>query len=195
MSHGEPLYTYDLAAAAVIYRMMDEFGGLSNFARDFPLTIHTLVAHTNESLYQACRFPHRPDVQRLLLDEPTPAKVKRISRDYLELTRPNWETDRKAIMRWCLQVKLAQHRQQIAAILEATGDRPIVEQSYADDYWGAPRHDEGLLRGANLLGLLWMELRAGLRAGEWEPGRTVLPPPLPDFLLDGRPVGAVVVGV
>jgi ribA/ribD-fused uncharacterized protein len=194
MSHGEPFYTYNLADSAVIYRMMDEFGGLSNFARDFPLTIHSLVAHTNESLYQACRFPHRPDVQRLLLEEPNPAKVKRISRDYLDLTRPGWETDRKQIMRWCLRVKLAQHRRQIAALLEATGERPIVEQSYADDFWGAPRHEEGALRGANLLGLLWMELRAELRAGAWEPGCVVLPPDLPDFLLDGRPIGAVVVG-
>lgn len=195
MSHGEPLYTYDLAASAVIYRMMDEFGGLSNFARDFPLTIHTRVAHTNESLYQACRFPHRPDLQRLLLDEPNPAKVKRVSRDYLELTRPNWEHDRKVIMRWCLQVKLAQHRGPIGALLETTGDRPIVERSYADDFWGAPLQDETTLCGANLLGLLWMELRAELRAGAWPPGRVVPPPPLPDFLLDGRPISAVLVGV
>jgi ribA/ribD-fused uncharacterized protein len=191
MSHDQPFYTYDLGASAVIYRMMDEFGGLSNFARDFPLEINGLVAHTNESLYQALRFPHRPDLQRLLLDEPTPAKVKRISRDYLHDTRPNWETLRKDIMRWCLQVKLAQHYKRVGALLVASGDRPIVEQAYSDQYWGATLQEDGTLRGANVLGLLWMDLRAELHAGNWKPGCIVEPLPLDDFSLDKRLIGAI----
>jgi type I restriction enzyme, S subunit len=191
MSHDQPLHIYDLAASAVIYRMMDQFDDLSNFARDFPLEIHGLVAYTNESLYQALRFPHRPDLQRLLLEEPNPAKVKRISRDYLQDTRPNWETQRKDIMRWCLQIKLAQHRKRIGDLLLASGDRPIVEQAYADQYWGATLQEDGTLRGANVLGLLWMGLRAELHAGHWGPERTVEPLPIPDFVLDRRAIGSV----
>jgi ribA/ribD-fused uncharacterized protein len=171
--------------------MMDEFGGLSNFAREFALEINGLVAHTNESLYQALRFPHRPDLQRLLLEEPNPAKVKRISRDYLQDSRPNWETLRKDIMRWCLQVKLAQHYKRVGDLLLASGDRPIVEQAYSDQYWGATLQEDGTLRGANVLGLLWMDLRAELHAGKWKPGRIVEPLPLPDFSLDRRPIGAM----
>jgi type I restriction enzyme S subunit len=191
MSHGEPIHTYDPAATAVIYRMMDEFGGLSNFARDFPLTVNGLVAHTNESLYQACRYPHRPDLQRLMLEESNPAKVKRVSRDYLDLTRPDWADVRKHVMRWCLGVKFAQHREEIAAILRASGERPIAEQAYTDEYWGATLQPDGSLRGANILGVLWMELRAELHAGRWEPGRLIDPPPIPDFLLDRRPIGPI----
>jgi type I restriction enzyme S subunit len=193
IDHGEPIYTYHPQATAVIYRLMDEFGGLSNFARDFPLTVNGLVAHTNESLYQACRYPHRPDLQRLLLEESNPVKVKRESRDFLADTRPDWGEVRRAVMRWCLELKLAEHRTAIAAILHATGDRPIAEQAYSDDYWGATLQPDGTLRGANILGLLWMDLRAELRAGLWEPGRIVTPPAIPDFLLDRRPLGAITV--
>lgn len=195
MIHGKPFRTYDPAATAVIYRMKDELGGLSNFARGYPLAVNGLAAYTNEALYQACRFPQRPDLQRLLLAEANPMQAKNASRPYLDLTRPDWEAQRKNIMRWCLQVKLAQHRQRIGDLLLAAGDRPIVEQSFADDYWGVTLIDEHTLHGANLLGLLWMELRAELVAGEWEVGRMVQPLAIPDFLLDGRPVGPIVVGV
>jgi predicted NAD-dependent protein-ADP-ribosyltransferase YbiA (DUF1768 family) len=98
---------------------------------------------------------------------------------------------RKDIMRWCLQVKLAQHRKPVGDLLLATGDRPIVEQAYSDQYWGAILQEDGTLRGANVLGLLWMELRSELQAGLWEHGRTVEPLPIPDFSLDRRPIGSI----
>lgn len=41
-----------------------------------------------------------------------------------------------------------------------TGDRELVEDSWRDDFWGwGPNRD-----GQNMLGKLWMELRAELAA-------------------------------
>ena len=43
--------------------------------------------------------------------------------------------------------------------LLATGDRTLIENSWRDDFWGwGPNRD-----GQNMLGRLWMEVRAELR--------------------------------
>ena len=38
---------------------------LSNMAGGFPLVVNDIRIRTSEALYQACRFPHMPDVQQL----------------------------------------------------------------------------------------------------------------------------------
>jgi type I restriction enzyme, S subunit len=62
-------------------------------------------------------------------------------------------------MRWCLRVKLASHWTIFSRLLLATGDKPIVEQSAKDDFWGAKVVDPETLQGMNVLGRLLMELR------------------------------------
>lgn len=65
-------------------------------------------------------------------------------------------------MRWVLRQKL-QHPPFQRVLLE-TGDRPIVELSYKDQFWGA-KPEGHLLVGVNALGRLLMELRQEIRAG------------------------------
>jgi predicted NAD-dependent protein-ADP-ribosyltransferase YbiA (DUF1768 family) len=58
-----------------------------------------------------------------------------------------------------LRLKLAQH-EYVRRKLLATGDRDLIEDSWRDDFWGwGPNRD-----GQNMLGKLWMEIRAELRA-------------------------------
>lgn len=75
----------------------------------------------------------------------------------------------------------------------ATRDRPIVEQSRKDDYWGAKVIDEvgETLVGQNILGRLLMELREVLKADANEALKVVPPLSIPDFLLFGNPIGEV----
>ena len=68
-------------------------------------------------------------------------------------------------MRWVLRMKREANRDEIDALLAATGERPIVEVSTRDTWWGArPVGDR--YEGNNVLGRLWMELRQQLREAD-----------------------------
>jgi ribA/ribD-fused uncharacterized protein len=108
-------------------------------APGFPLKVNGVLIRTSEALYQACRFPHLPKVQRLIIDEGSPMTAKMKSKSYRSQSRPDWDAVRVRIMRWCLRVKLAQHWETFSRLLLATGDQPIVEDSRKDDFWGAKR--------------------------------------------------------
>ncbi len=60
--------TYNRNESVVFSKTHEPFGGLSNMAGGFPLKVNGLRILTSEALYQACRFPHKPDVQRLIIE-------------------------------------------------------------------------------------------------------------------------------
>lgn len=100
--------TYYPAESAVFLKTNERFGGLSNMAPGFPIVLNGVRIRTSEALYQACRFPRRPD----------------------------WDAVRVKIMRWCLRVKLAQKWQTFSKLLLSTGDMPIVEKKVRrNDFW------------------------------------------------------------
>jgi len=183
--------TYARDEAVVFLRTKEAFGGLSNMAGGFPLRVNGVRIATSEALYQACRFPHRPEVQRLVIEQTSPMTAKMKTKPYRNDTRPDWERVRTKIMRWCLRVKLAQNYSDFSQLLLSTGERPIVEESSKDDFWGAKPVDGGRLVGKNVLGRLLMELRKELREFEARQLREVLPVDIPDFLLFGRPIETI----
>jgi predicted NAD-dependent protein-ADP-ribosyltransferase YbiA (DUF1768 family) len=63
-------------------------------------------------------------------------------------------------MEQVLRLKLEQHYTRLAALLIQSGNREIVERSSKDDFWGAIPDGQGKLIGENVLGTLWMILRA-----------------------------------
>jgi ribA/ribD-fused uncharacterized protein len=193
---GEPFpfgdeRTYRRAEVAVFHKTKDDLGGLSNMAGGFPLVVAGVQILTSEALYQACRFPHRPDVQRLIIAQASPMAAKMKSKPHRADTRAGWDDDRVTIMRWCLRVKLAQHPERFGRLLLATSDRPIVEQSRRDAFWGAKPLNEDMLAGQNVLGRLLTELRDELRGAGSAAFTIVEPPRLPTFLLYGLPIGVV----
>jgi hypothetical protein len=103
-------------------------------------------------------------------------------------SRPDWDAVRVKIMRWCLRVKLIQNFAEFSRLLLATHDRPIVEESRRDDFWGANPVEPSVLLGQNALGRLLMQLREEVRNGDWQPASEVPPLDLPEFLLLGRPI-------
>lgn len=190
------LRTYVRGEAVVFYKTKEEFGGLSNMASGYPLQINLVRILTTEALYQACRFPHMPEVQREIIGQHSPMTAKMKSKPHRETSRPDWNEVRYKVMRWCLRVKLAQNYEAFGRLLLATRDRPIVEQSRKDDYWGAKLTDEtgGTLIGQNVLGRLLMELRQKLKDDTEGALKTVPPLGIPDFLLLGKPIEVVTAG-
>ncbi len=183
--------TYDRAHSVVFLKTQERFGGLSNMAGGFPLVVNGMRILTSEALYQACRFPHRPEVQRLIIEQTSPMTAKIKSEPYRHDSRPDWDHVRVKIMRWCLRVKLAQNWRTFSALLLETGERPIVEESRRDDFWGASPTAEGTLVGMNVLGRLLMELREAVKTEDRDSLTQVQPPAIPDFLLGERPIGIV----
>ena len=71
--------------------------------------------------------------------------------------REDWDTIKVEVMRDILWCKVRQHEYVHRKLLETAG-RELIENSWRDDYWGwGPRRD-----GQNVLGKLWMEIRAEL---------------------------------
>ena len=180
--------TYDRSNSVVFLRTKEAFGGLSNMAGGFPLIVNDIRIRTSEALYQACRFPNRPEVQREIIGQKSPMTAKMKSKPHRQNSRSDWNKVRIKIMRWCLQVKLAQNWDTFSELLLATGDRPIVEHSRRDDFWGAKPVDECTLIGVNALGRLLTELREKVKQEEPESLLRVSPLLIPDFNICGHQI-------
>ena len=143
-----------------------DWGELSNF---FPLAVPIAAGPwtfaTSEGIYQAAKFAARPDVQQRIAEAPTPKAAAAIGRTPGLGIDPGWNAQRVDVMRWVLRMKREANRVAIDAVLAATGDRPIVEVSTRDPWWGA-RPVADRYKGRNVLGRLWMELRQQLREGD-----------------------------
>lgn len=183
--------TYSRQESITFRKTAERFGGLSNMAGGYLLNVNGVRILTSEALYQACRFPHLPEVQRQIIAERSPMTAKMKSKPYRDNSRPDWDVVRTKIMRWCLQVKLVQNWNKFSKLLLETGDLPIVEDSRKDDFWGAKPEDEEILVGANVLGRLLMQLREQIKNGEITSQTVINPLPLSDFLLYGREINPI----
>lgn len=72
--------------------------------------------------------------------------------------RPDWDDVKLYYMKEILLAKVTQHEYVQKKLLE-TGDRELIENSWRDSVWGWGTNRDG----RNLLGKLWMEIRAELR--------------------------------
>jgi len=70
-------------------------------------------------------------------------------------------------------------------------DRPIVEESSRDPFWGAKPTNTETLIGTNVLGELLTELREELKSPHIDKLRVVEPPTLHKFLLIEKPIGVI----
>ena len=179
--HNGQTRTYDRAASIVFLKTREAFGGLSNMAGGFPLCVNGIRIRTSEALYQACRFPHLPAVQRVIVEQRSPMTAKMKSRKHQRKSRPDWDLVRVKIMRW----------EAFRGLLLETGDQPIVEQSRKDDFWGAEPVDKRTLVGVNALGRLLMELREVVKNEGEESFFRVEPLDIVDFLLNGHPIETI----
>ena len=159
----EPMRIYTRDQACGFRFTLAAWGAFSNFQ---PLAVPILAGPwtfiTSEHVYQAAKFGAHPDIQQQIAEAPTAREAAAIGRTPDLGIDPDWNAQRVDVMRWVLRMKREANRAEIDAVLAATGDRPIVEVSTRDPWWGA-RPVAGRYEGNNVLGRLWMELRQHLR--------------------------------
>ncbi len=182
--------TYSRSTIITFRKTNEIYGGLSNMCAGYYLKIHDRNLPTSEALFQALKFPNRPDIQREITSEASPMKAKMIARKYVGEIRAGWRDVNVEVVRWCLRVKLAQNWDKFSKLLLSTAKLTIVEESGRDVFWGAvpQKLDTSVLEGCNVLGVLLMELRSTLRGPNADSLRTVSPPSVPDLILFGSPV-------
>jgi ribA/ribD-fused uncharacterized protein len=146
---------------AIVFRTDERFGGLSNMSNEFPLQVNGTRIGSTEALYQACRYPHQPEWQREIIAAPHAMRARMVAKKGArrQHSRPDWDEVKVDIMRWCLRLKLEQHFGRFFRLLKSTGERPIVERSRRDRFWGAVPSQDGVLEGQNMLGQLLVQLR------------------------------------
>ncbi|OBX34998.1 swarming motility protein YbiA [Halomonas elongata] len=185
---SEYLRTYHRDDCVVFLKTNELYGGLSNMAGRYPVRVNGICVRSAEALYQACRFPHLPDVQEVILQQTSPMTAKMKSKPFRKDSRPDWERVRVSVMRWCIRVKLAYHQDSFGRLLLATKEKPIVEESRKDSFWGAKPEGDYTLVGYNVLGRLLMELREGFKERSSDEFLTVKVPNIKDFFLLSRPI-------
>lgn len=185
--NGEQVRTYKKNECITFRKTNEEFGGLSNMAPGYAITIGQIHLLTSEALYQACRFPDHPEIQKKIIEQHSPMTAKEISKQYIELSRNDWNEERVRIMRWCLQVKLICNWRSFGELLNATENKSIIEDSPKDDFWGAMLNNE-IYTGVNALGRLLMQLRELYRNMSGKHLISLSPLKIPNFMLLGNPI-------
>jgi ribA/ribD-fused uncharacterized protein len=145
-----------------------DFYVLSNFSA-FNLRWKMQTFPTSEHAYHWSRFMlgwHMNDadgadaavIAGLVKNAPSAHEAFKIAQEQKHLQHPEWDNSKVGVMRAILTAKAHQH-EYVRRKLLATGDRELIEDSWRDDFWGwGPNRD-----GKNMLGKLWMEVRAELR--------------------------------
>lgn len=138
------------------YRSSDPFGWMSNFAR-FPIELDGKDWPTSEHYYQAQKYLD-PQLQERVRLASGPGQAALIGRDRDLPLREDWDEVKDDVMRKVVAAKFAQH-EELAYELVATGDAILIEHTKNDTYWA----DGGNGKGKNMLGVILMEVRDGLR--------------------------------
>jgi type I restriction enzyme S subunit len=189
----EKVESYRRADCAVFRKTAELWGEYSNMAGGFPIVVNGVQILTSEALYQACRFPHLPQVQREIVAQASPMAAKMKGKPHRKSSRADFDRLRVPIMWWALRVKLACNTRTFSRLLLASKDRPIVEDSHKDTFWGAKatKDDDQILIGQNVLGRLLGLMRDLVKKDGIESLQVVDPLDIPNFLLFGEPIQRV----
>lgn len=186
------LRTYQASNSIIFKKNNESYGDLSNMSMKYPMEISNTKILNTEALYQACRFPHLIDLQSKIIFEKSPMKVKMISNANKKYSRDDWDDVKLKIMKWCLNIKLAQNFISFGYIIDSTKDFSIVENSNKDNYWGAiPNNDSSLYIGQNALGRLLMQLREEFRSVNKYSLLIVEKPKIENFKLYGNEISTI----
>jgi ribA/ribD-fused uncharacterized protein len=143
-----------------VYFYENEFYPLSNFSA-FRLHWNGHDFDTSEAAYHWEKFPHRRDIGEEIRCARSAHEAFKIAERRRNEYRPDWEAVRVQMMRSILRAKVDQHDYVRRKLME-TGSRTLVEDSWRDAFWGIGSQGDG----QNMLGHLWMEIRATLQMGE-----------------------------
>ena len=110
-----------------------------------------------EHYFQAMKFED-PRYRERIRQADHPKKARKLGRTRLKKRRSDWSRIKATVMTRGVYTKCRTHPD-IARALLATGDRPLIENSNYDYYWGCGRDR----RGTNMYGKVLMNVRDKLR--------------------------------
>jgi len=161
----ETVELHGLDTATEVFFYEQDFYVLSNFSA-FNLQWEGLTFPTSEHAYHWEKFAFGEldppgghwDAATEILHAPSAHEAFKIAERKKHLRRADWDQLKVGVMHRILRAKADQH-EYVRRKLLATGDRALIENSWRDDFWGwGPNRD-----GKNMLGTLWMRVRAELR--------------------------------
>lgn len=134
-----------------------EFYVLSNFSA-FNVDVFGRDFQTSEHAYHWKKFCDTDTGTASLIRHARSAHdAFKLAEKHKASRRADWDSVKVNIMREILAAKVSQHEYVRRKLFE-TGDRYLCENSWRDDFWGwGPDRN-----GQNMLGKLWMEIRASL---------------------------------
>ena len=138
------------------YNENEEYGFLSNYYV-CPIFIDGKMYKSNEHYYQSQKSLD-PDFAEKIRNADTCDDAKNLGNSPECTFRPDWNAYRNVAMTKAITAKFTQHPA-LKALLMATGDKLLVENSRHDFYWGCGEDKSGL----NMLGRLLMATRDSLR--------------------------------
>jgi ribA/ribD-fused uncharacterized protein len=141
------------------YAETEAYFELSNFYLR-AVTIDDIAWPSTEHYYQAQKFLAAADRERIRSCN-SAAEAFLLGQNLATERVGNWEDIKVAVMYKALKHKFKQHSD-LKQVLLATGEAVIKEKSLIDSFWGIGADG----KGANLLGILLMELRAELNSSE-----------------------------
>lgn len=148
-----------------VYFYEQDFYVLSNFS-SFQVKIWGMDFATSEHAYHWAKFAqghpsglHETHLQATIRTARSAHEAFKLAQENKQFARRDWDEIKLAIMKKILLQKVDTHAYVYRKLL-ATGDRQLIENSWRDDVWGwGPNRD-----GQNMLGKLWMEIRAEIVA-------------------------------
>ncbi|ERN42136.1 conserved hypothetical protein, ribA/ribD-fused [Rubidibacter lacunae KORDI 51-2] len=141
------------------YKADAPYGCFSNFS-PHPICLEGCEWPTVEHYYQAHKLLGTPDepLMSIIRKAVTPEEAAAIGRNRARTIRADWSIAKRQVMWDGVLTKFLTHSN-IQAMLLATGDDVLVENSPRDSYWGCGRDGTG----HNALGELLMRVRQHIR--------------------------------
>lgn len=142
------------------YKVNEPYGCFSNFS-PHSICMQGEDWQTVEHYYQAQKFIGTKDavIAPIIKAAPSPEEAAALGRDLTRQVRADWEQVKTEVMRQAVLQKFLTHLD-IQAILIATDDLLLVENSPKDYYWGCGKDKTG----DNHLGKILMSVRQQLKS-------------------------------
>jgi ribA/ribD-fused uncharacterized protein len=173
--------SYHKQDSAWFFSKEDQNWELSNMAGGMALKFDGITWNSSEQLYQASKYFRATDclpasslkgkgaisnVRQRILSQTNARGAKMTQKCAVKagLVRQDWDDPQYEIrihsMLWVLELKQYFNPFTFGKILKETGDKPIVEVSKKDSFWGCKEIGNGMLEGQNVLGKLLEIIRS-----------------------------------
>ena len=141
------------------YKVYEPYGCFSNFSAH-PIHLEGYEWATVEHYYQAHKFVGTEEeyLMAVIRAAKTPEEAAALGRDRDRQIRLDWDQVKSSVMRQAVLTKFLTHLD-IQAILLATGEQLIIEDSPTDYYWGCGQDKTG----QNHLGKILVSVRHEIR--------------------------------